>query len=97
MALVSYWITNWPNDGRNINWVIIFTPIMVLHIIGVICTLSFVWFERVSCCCCACWRGQQEVVVYDPDNPEASLVWRDGEVIQRNEQEEEIQHAETDM
>ena len=80
-----------------LEFLIIFTPIMVLQIIGVICTLSFVWFDRVSCCCCACWRrGQEEVVVYDPDNPEASLVLRDGEIIERNEQEEETQH-ETDM
>ena len=74
-----------------------FTPSIVLHILGVICTLSFIWFDRVSCCCCACWRGQQqEVVVYDPDHPEASLVWRDGEVIDMSKQEEETGNAYTD-
>ena len=77
-------------------YLLVFTPIMMLQIIGVICTLSFIWFDRVSCCCCACWRGQEEVVVYDPDNPEASLVLRDGEIIERND-EEETQHRETDM
>ena len=53
------------------------------HIIGVICTVLLLLFDRICCCCCCCdcWRGQQEVVVYDPDHPEASLVWRDGEVI----------------
>ena len=48
--------------------------------IGVFFTILFLMFD-ISCCCCACWRGQQEVVVYDPDHPEASLVWRDGEVV----------------
>ena len=78
-------------------YLIIFTPSMVLHIIGVICTLSFIWFDLVSCCCCACWRGQEQVVVYDPDHPETSLVLRDGEIVERNDQREETQHAETDM
>ena len=95
--MVSYWITNRDWINSEIFYLIIFTPIMVLHIIGVICTLSFVWFDRISCCCCACWRGQEEVVVYDPDHPEASLVLKDGEIIDRNEQEEETQHVETDM
>ena len=54
---------------------------IILHIIGVICTVLFLLFDHISCCCCDCWRGQQEVVVYDPDHPEASLVWRDGEVV----------------
>ena len=101
IALVSYWLTNEQRLGGPddvLEFLIIFTPIMVLQIIGVICTLSFVWFDRVSCCCCACWRrGQEEVVVYDPDNPEASLVLRDGEIIERNEQGELTQHTETDM
>ena len=105
IALVSHWISSFLcNRGRGkcddalIIWSAIFTPIMLLQIIGVICTLSFIWFDRISCCCCACWtRGQKEVVVYDPDHPEASLVLRDGEIIERNEQEKETQHAETDM
>ena len=74
---------------------LIFTPPMVCHILGVICTLSFIWFDHICCCCCDCCRGQQEVVVYDPDHPEASLVWRDGEVIEKKE--EETENAETEM
>ena len=104
MAIVSYWITtfalqHWLFYSEELKcYLAIFTLLMVLHIIGVICTLSFVWFDRVSCCCCACWRGgHKELVVYDPDHPEASLVLRDGEIIERNEQEKETQHAETDM
>ena len=55
--------------------------IVVPYIIGMICTVLFLLFDHIYCCCCACWRGQEEVVVYDPDHPEASLVWRDGEVM----------------
>ena len=68
---------------------------MVLHILGVICTLSFIWFDHICCCCCDCWRGQQEVVVYDPDNHKASLVWRDGEVMEKKE--EKTENKETKM
>ena len=63
--------------------------------LGVICTLSFIWFDNICCCCCDCCRGQEEVVVYDPDHPEASLVWRDGEVMEKKE--EELENAETEM
>ena len=98
--MVSYLVTSFVvNAEEGVNapaeesmwlWLGVFTPSIVLHILGVICTLSFIWFDRVSCCCCACWRGQQqEVVVYDTDNPEASLVWRDGEVINMSKEEEE--------
>ena len=91
MALVSVLVTNFavengPGVGSSSSnafyiWLLFFTPSVVLHILGVICTVSFIWFDHIFCCCCACWRGHQEVVVYDPDHPEASLVWRDGEVV----------------
>ena len=88
VAIVSALVTNFiVENGSGVgssafySWLLFFTPSVVLHILGVICTVSFIWFDHISCCCCDCWRGQQEVVVYDPDHPEASLVWRDGEVV----------------
>ena len=66
---------------KNVKSLLTIMAIVVPHIIAVIFTVLFLLFDHISCCCCACWRGQQEVVVYDPDHPEASLVWRDGEVM----------------
>ena len=103
VAIVGYLVTDFGivfiigsnPDGNPLLWLTLFAPPMVLHILGVICTFLFIWFDHICCCCCDCCRGQQEVVVYDPDKPVASLVWRDGEVIDK--QEEESENVETKM
>ena len=90
MAIVSYLVTcvaELHSAPDSPVWFFYFTPPMVLHLLGVICTLLFIWFDHIFCCC-DCWRGQQEVVVYDPDHPEACLVWKDGEIIDKQDEEE---------
>ena len=68
-------------------------PMLVCHILGVTCTLLFVLFDNVFPCCCDCWRGEQEIVVYDPDNREANLVWRDGQVINMEQTQEDDENG----
>ena len=68
---------------------VVLNTVPVFHILGVICTLLFVYFDNVFTCCCDCWRGEQEIVLYDPDNREANLVWKDGQVIDMEQMEKE--------
>ena len=73
---------------------VVLNTVLVFHILGVICTMLFVYFDNVFTCCCDCWRGEQEIVVYDPDNREANLVLRDGQVIDMEQtQEEEVKNG----
>ena len=65
---------------------------LVLHILGITCTLLFVLFDNVFLPCC-CWRGEQEIVVYDHDNREANLVWRVGQVINMEQTQEDDENG----
>ena len=56
-------------------------PPVVGQIIGVIFTTQFLFFDQIFCFCCACWRGEEETVVYCPDNPAAKLFIKHGEVV----------------
>ena len=51
-----------------------------LHILSAVLTATLLWFDNLCCCCCECGSGVAEVVIYDPSNPEANLVWREGQV-----------------
>ena len=52
-----------------------------LHIISGVLTTILIFWDWLMCCCCSCWLGEGEWRVHDPDNPEANLVWRDGSVV----------------
>ena len=67
---------------------IIFFPPVVGQIIGVILIALFAFFDQICCYCCECWRGEEEIVVYDPDNPSANLVIRNGEVEDMDQRDE---------
>ena len=90
VAVVSSFITIREVQGNagHDYWSLIFIPIIMGQMLGVACTAAFVWFDFICCCCCACWRGgsEAELMVYDPDNPEDCLVWRDGEVVNMDKQ-----------
>lgn len=48
-----------------------------LYAIGVLLTIIFLHYDSLCCCCCDCCLGEEQVVIHDPSNPEANLVWRD--------------------
>ena len=52
----------------------------VLHIIGTALTIILLHYDCLCCCCCECCLGEELVVIHDPSNPGANLVWRDGQV-----------------
>ena len=64
--------------GEGVNTFSVWTPIFVS---GMASTIIFLIYDSIFPCCCDCWllpRGQ--VSVYDPDNPQLELVWRNGRV-----------------
>ena len=56
--------------------------IVPFYILAVIFTVIFLNYDTFCCasCCCECCIGEEQVVIHDPSNPEANLVWRNGEV-----------------
>ena len=79
------------------NIIILYTPPVVCHIIGIIFTALFVFFDQICCYCCECWRGEQELVVYDPDNPSAALVISNGAVVDINQRYETEETEESEV
>ena len=59
---------------------LIFFVCVPLYILGALFTALLVWFDKIFCYCCGCFIGVGEIVVFDPSNPGANLVWRDGQV-----------------
>ena len=54
--------------------------VLVLYIIGTALTIIFLHYDSLCCCCFGCCLGEEQVVIHDPSNPRANLVWRDGQV-----------------
>ena len=44
-------------------------------------TLIFLFYDKLCCCCCACCLGAGEWTVFDPENPQAILIWKDGQIM----------------
>ena len=64
--------------GEHIDTYTVCTPIFVS---GIVSTAIFIYYDSVFCCCCdCCLQPPGQISVYDPDNPELELVWRDGRV-----------------
>ena len=64
-----------------------FAPFFVA---GIICTSILLYYDSVFPCCCDCWlQPPGQVSVYDPDNQELELVWRDGRVEEVSKEEDE--------
>ena len=105
LALVTYWLasgtaTRQAPGSWNLWWYIfsvIFIPPVGGHIIGVIFITLFAFFDQICCYCCECWRGEQELVVYDPDNPSAALVISNGAVVDINQRYETEETEESEV
>ena len=59
------------------------------QIIASVLTLIFLFYDHLCFCCCSCCLGAGEWRVFDPENHEANLVWRNGEIIDKDKEEEE--------
>ena len=58
-----------------------FTACAPLFSFGIVSTTIFIYYDSVfPCCCDCCLQPAGQVSVYDPDNPDLELVWRDGRV-----------------
>ena len=53
-----------------------------LYILAASFTLIFLHYDSCCCssCCCDCCIGEEQVLIHDPSNPEAILVWRNKQV-----------------
>ena len=70
----------------------------IFYFIASLLTFIFLFYDHLCCCCCACCLGAGEWTVFDPENHQANLVWRNREIIDQDEEEdrreeEELSHC----
>ena len=67
----------------------------ILAVCGIISTAIFLYYDSVfKCCCECCLLPPSRISVYDPDNPDFQLVWRDGRVEKIGQQDDGAQNEE---
>ena len=63
----------------------IIIKVIGLHITSGVLTGLLLYWDSLMCLCCSCWLGAGAWRVFDPEEPEASLVWRAGKVVAEDE------------
>jgi len=54
---------------------------LLFYIISIFLTFGALYFEKIFCCCCACWNsGARHIGVFDVDHPDQEFVFEDGKV-----------------
>ena len=77
----TYWLSVYDiHEGDS--WGLILIIGGPLYMLAVIFTVTFLHYDCCCCasCCCDCCLGEEQVVIHDPSNPEANLVWRNKQV-----------------
>ena len=49
--------------------------------IGAILTTIFLFFDKFCCFCSESLKGEEQIMLFDPNKPESFLVWKDGKVL----------------
>ena len=65
------------NDVPDVEVNLLFLTFLVL---GSVFSLMVIFYDNIFCRCCGCCLEAEERMVYDPNHPEAELLWRDGQV-----------------
>ena len=68
----------------------LFKLIGIFYSIPSLLTLIFLFYDNLCCCCCACCLGAGEWTVFDPENPQAILVWKDGQIMDMEEEKKRV-------
>ena len=75
-----------PGDSVYIYCILVIPP-LVGQITGVIFTTFLVFFNKFRSCC-ECCRGEEETMVYNPDNPQSNLVIKHGKIVDMDQRDE---------
>ena len=51
------------------------------YVTGAILTIILIFFDNFCCFCCESFKGEEQIMLFDPNNPESFLVWKSGEVL----------------
>ena len=51
------------------------------YVTGAILTTILIFFDNFCCFCCESFKGEEQIMLFDPNNPESFLVWKSGEVL----------------
>ena len=71
------------SDNKYVFMLSLFIYVGSPHILAALLTIIFLHYDAIFCCCCDCCLGEEQVVIYDPSNTKANLIWRDGQVIDK--------------
>ena len=80
MTLICYLMST-SNSSAYVYWEDFLLLSLPTFVIGAILTTVFVFFDNFCCFCCENLKGEEQIMLYDPNKPESFLVWKDGEVL----------------
>ena len=80
MILICYLMSR-SNSSAYVYWEDFLLLSLPTFVIGAILTTVFVFFDKFCCFCCENLKGEEQIMLYDPNKPESFLVWKDGEVL----------------
>ena len=95
VAVIYFKVRNdYEVGSAGISWVILNEfPIQIsIYFFGALLTFIFLFCTpSCGCCCSCCVSGQQVIHVYDPDLPDQEFIFRNGEVIRKDQDSIELE------
>ena len=65
----------------------VFTAVVCLHVLSALLTTILIFYDSLMCWCSPCCLGEGEATVFDPEHPELNLTWRNGNVVDLDQED----------
>ena len=66
----------------------VFIAVVCLHVLSALLTTILIFYDSLMCWCFPCCLGEGEAAVFDPEHPELNLAWRNGNVVDLDQEDE---------
>ena len=80
MILICFLMAKDNNSGYEY-WEEFLLLALPTFVIGASLTTIFIFFDKFCCFCCESFKGEEQIMLFDPNKPESFLVWKDGKVL----------------
>ena len=65
----------------------VFIAVVCLHVLSALLTTILIFYDSLMCWCSPSCLGEGEATVFDPEHPELNLAWRDGNVVDLDQED----------
>lgn len=80
MILICFLMSKDNNSGYEY-WEEFLLLALPTFVIGAVLTTIFIFFDKFCYFCCESFKGEEQIMLFDPNKPESFLVWKDGKVL----------------